>query len=118
MIDKLKWFVAAVVAVFMTVLAVVYGKKTRSVLRAKVRAHNARGRVLNAEIKAADREAGAAKDEQAAQAFAAKADTLRTSREELQAERLRLLEETGDLEVNDAELANARNAGRSHSSVG
>ena len=55
MIDKLKWFIAAVAAIGLAFLGIVYGKQTRSVLRAKVRAHNARGRVLNSEIESAER---------------------------------------------------------------
>lgn len=116
--DKFKWFFAALGAFVLGLLAFIYGKKTPAVLRAKVRAHNARGRVLNADIKNAEQKAAAEADEERKQLHLDRANTLKIDRAELEKERKKLLDQTGDLEaVSDADLAAAHNK-RSGSAVG
>ena len=116
--DKVKWFFAALAAFGLGLLAFVYGKKTPAVLRAKVRAHNARGRVLNTDIKTAEMKASAEASEEQKQLHLDRANTLKIDRAELEKARKKLLNETGDLEaVSDADLAAAHNK-RSGSATG
>lgn len=108
MMDKLKWILAAVAAFVLTFLAFVYGKKTTSVLRAKARAHNAKGRVISGEIEVAEAKASREADDHLRARHMAKADLLRSNREKLETERLRLV---GELpKVPDVELARRFNA--------
>lgn len=118
MIDKLKWVFLAAIAVIAGFLGLLYGKKTPAELRAKARAHNAKGRVINKQIEAAEKQAEAENDEEKRQFHVERANTLKVDRAELQKARAQLLEETGDLDVSDAELANLRNASKRGSSVG
>ncbi len=118
MIDKVSWIFAGLIALVLAGLAFVYGKKTPDVLRARARAHNAKGRVLNAEIAAAEKEAAAEKDELKRQVHVERANMLKVDRDEVKKRRLRLLEETGDINgKSDAELAELRNAASRSSSV-
>lgn len=115
--DKLKWIGAAVAAFVLGLLALIYGKKTTAVLRAKVRAHNAKGRVLEGEIAVAEKKAAAATSEVDRKVHVEKANVFRLERDKVEKARDELLEETGDLpEMDDAELAAHHN--RSGSAVG
>jgi hypothetical protein len=119
MIDKLKWAFIALVSLFLGILAFLYGKQTLSVLRWKVREHNAKGRILNTEIKAAEDKAAAEENEAQAQMFAERANTLKIDRDNLEKERLRLVAETGDLEeMSDADLAESDNDRRARARTG
>jgi hypothetical protein len=121
MIDKLKWILAALGAFVLGMLALIYGKETPAVLRSKVRAHNARGRVLNEAIKVAEQKASVEKDEHAKQLHLERANTLKIDRETIEKARLELIARTtGDLPKveSDADLALAHNRDRAKSAAG
>jgi ribosomal protein L25 (general stress protein Ctc) len=114
--QKAKWWALAAIAIAGGLLAIIYGKETASVLDLKVKEHNARGKLLNAQREAALERAEAADDEEERAAFIERADTLSLSAADLQRAKLKLLEDTGDLE-SDADLARSARA-RNHSRVG
>ena len=101
--DKAKWVALAAVAVGGTALAIIYGKETGSVLDAKIKEHNARGKLLNAQRAAELKKAAAAESEEEAKEHIERADTLTMQAAAVHKKRLTLIEGTGDLD-SDAEV--------------
>lgn len=117
MMSKLKELGSTLWAVVLTVLAVAgsilafaYGKKTPSVLRAHIRAHNARGKRLNDKYEAAMKKAEAAQSQDDQRAHMERANTLKVKREDVERERLKLVQESGDLDATDVGLARRHTA--------
>lgn len=105
MIEKLKWMGAALVAAIAVVLAAIYGKRTRAVLEAQIRAIKARERVLEDELARASKIAEIGTVDAERKAASAKADSLRDAREKLAKQRVEI-----DSGRSDVELARVRNA--------
>lgn len=113
--NEIKWAVAACVAALLGLLAWVYGKKTPAVLRAKVRAHNARGRALDAEIRRREIDTERRKTDEEKRAARERVATLRRERETLEIARTELLQNAHrEGMLSDADLARAHNAGSGH----
>lgn len=110
--QRLKWIALAAWAAFLAILALVYGKRTGTVLRAAIEAHNARGRLLNEQIELERAKAQGKSAEQAEQAKS-RLVRLEAERERIRARRVELTEESGDLPtLNDADLAKHDNRRR------
>lgn len=117
--QKAKWVAMAVMAGITGILMFLYGKKTLSGLSAVLAATNQKAKVLNAQIKTLEIKAKTAPDEAVRKTALEKADTLKVKQVEVKAERLRLLNESDDLEVtDDTRLAAADNARRARTRAG
>jgi len=108
MIEKMKWLFAASLAAVFGILALLYGKKTKSVLRAEVRAHNQRGRVLNNEINVLAHKVEVEKNGKLKTSHIEKAQHLSMKRAKNEEKRLRLIK-TANGEMSDADLADHDN---------
>lgn len=106
MTDKLKMWGAAIVAAIAVVLAAIYGKRTRSVLEAQLRAIRAREKVLEDEIARAAKVSEAASADTERKAASAKADSLRDMRERLERKRAEI--DSGGTDVDFARARRAR----------
>lgn len=108
--DKVKWLVAALGAAILVVLSVIYGKTTIGVMRSKLQAAEAKAKVLAHDLAIAEKKAEAETSDEAKKLHIAKAETIRTSQDELSKKREKLVGVvTGGLGKSDVELARARN---------
>lgn len=110
--DKLKWIVLAAWAGVMALLALVYGKRTGTVLRAAIQAHNARAAMLNQQIEI-ERERLQKVEKEQVNSTRARLVKLEAEREKIRARRQELSDESGDLpSMSDADLARHDNRRR------
>ncbi|NJO82038.1 MAG: hypothetical protein HC828_04065 [Blastochloris sp.] len=114
----IRYVLLALWAVVMGVLMFVYGKRTQDGLMAQVAAHNAKGKLLNAKIEALSTKARQEADERERKRHSERADTLKIQRKEIEEKRLRLMTESGDLVMDDANLAASDNARRARRAAG
>lgn len=111
--DHLGYVFAAIGAALLAVAALIYGKKTLSVLSAQIAAHNAKGRLINGQIANAEAKAEAEKNDNLRNVHVARAQSLRSAAAVIEDRRLRLIQESGDLpEVSDVDVARAHNRAR------
>lgn len=110
--ERLKWIALAAWALLMGILAAVYGKRTGSVLRAALEAHNAKTKILEAEMEL-ERQRFQNAEKEKVDASKARLLVLESKLAEAKAKRTELADESGDLPgLSDADLAKYDNRRR------